>query len=57
MTTEQADEMLDNEGEDMNITSEEDGETSEDYAEGSFDDYDEEGEYDEDGAIDFGGEE
>ena len=45
----------------MNITSEEDGDESFEAPEGAFDDeFDEEpeeGEFDEDGAVDFGGEE
>ena len=61
LTTEEADDMLGDEGEDMNITSEEDGDESFEAPEGAFDDeFDEEpeeGEFDEDGAVDFGGEE
>ena len=61
LTTEEADDMLGDEGEDMNITSEEDGDESFEAPEGAFDDEfgdePEEGEFDEDGAVDFGGEE
>ena len=59
MTTEEADDMLGEEGEDMNITSEEDGEEVYDAPEDAFEDeFEDPGEYDEDdGAVDFGGEE
>ncbi len=58
MTTEEADDMLENQGEDINVTSEEEEDS---VTEGDFDDeFDEDLEvedFDDDGAVDFGGEE